>query len=392
MQLSKAKTKQTALILDLLYSKGPLSRIDISKSLHITPATVSDLTQHLINDKIICEIGEDTDNTRVGRRKILLGLLPNHSYYLGVELFEHSFTLALSDNLNEICFEEAFTLSKSDHVRHDLLVKTINDFLKKHSDTAVTSIGIAIPGHYDKTSSHILTNNHSWANFSLDYLKKHLKYPVYFENNVNAMAIRERLFGHDKTDANFLFLHFRRGIFCSYVYQGDLYARNNYFVGEIGHLVVNPFGEQCECGKIGCLQTYASQTWLLHKASLLFNSSANTYLKQLVNEEHELSMDILLQAYHLGDSAVIQLLENAINFLAIALNNIIVTLDTDIIYLHGQLFDDEQLSALLLNKIREHDSEFISRQTIQKEIKPYSKANGARAACALAISETLLCQ
>lgn len=206
------------------------------------------------------------------------------------------------------------------------------------------------------------------------------------------MAIRERLFGHDKTDANFLFLHFRRGIFCSYVYQGDLYARNNYFVGEIGHLVVNPFGEQCECGKIGCLQTYASQTWLLHKASLLFNSSANTYLKQLVNEEHELSMDILLQAYHLGDSAVIQLLENAINFLAIALNNIIVTLDTDIIYLHGQLFDDEQLSTLLLNKIREHDSEFISRQTIQKEIKPYSKANGARAACALAISETLLCQ
>lgn len=390
MQLSKAKTKQTALILDLLYSKGPLSRIDISKSLGITPATVSDLTQHLINDHLVCELGEDTDNTRVGRRKILLGLMSGHSYYLGVELFEHSFTLALSDNLNEILVEEAFTLAKTDPVRHDLLVQTMKQFIKQHDDYPITSIGIAIPGHYDGSSSHILTNNHAWCDFSLDYLKEHLDYPVFFENNVNAMAIRERLFGHDKTDANFLFLHFRRGIFCSYVYQGDLYARNNYFVGEIGHLVVNPFGEQCECGKVGCLQTYASQTWLLHKASLLLNSSANTYLKQLVSTSNELSMDILLQAYHLGDSAVIQLLENAINFLAIALNNIIVTLDTDIIYLHGQLFDDEQLAALLLNKIREHDSEFISRQTIQKEIKPYSKLNGARAACALAISETLL--
>lgn len=390
MQLSKAKTKQTALILDLLYSKGPLSRIDISKSLGITPATVSDLTQHLINDHLVCELGEDTDNTRVGRRKILLGLMSGHSYYLGVELFEHSFTLALSDNLNEILVEEAFTLAKTDPVRHDLLVQTMKQFIKQHDDYPITSIGIAIPGHYDGSSSHILTNNHAWCDFSLDYLKEHLDYPVFFENNVNAMAIRERLFGHDKTDANFLFLHFRRGIFCSYVYQGDLYARNNYFVGEIGHLVVNPFGEQCECGKVGCLQTYASQTWLLHKASLLLNSSANTYLKELVSTSNELSMDILLQAYHLGDSAVIQLLENAINFLAIALNNIIVTLDTDIIYLHGQLFDDEQLAALLLNKIREHDSEFISRQTIQKEIKPYSKLNGARAACALAISETLL--
>lgn len=390
MQLSKAKTKQTALILDLLYSKGPLSRIDISKSLGITPATVSDLTQHLINDHLVCELGEDMDNTRVGRRKILLGLMSGHSYYLGVELFEHSFTLALSDNLNEILVEEAFTLAKTDPVRHDFLVQTMKQFIKQHDDYPITSIGIAIPGHYDGSSSHILTNNHAWCDFSLDYLKEHLDYPVFFENNVNAMAIRERLFGHDKTDANFLFLHFRRGIFCSYVYQGDLYARNNYFVGEIGHLVVNPFGEQCECGKVGCLQTYASQTWLLHKASLLLNSSANTYLKELVSTSNELSMDILLQAYHLGDSAVIQLLENAINFLAIALNNIIVTLDTDIIYLHGQLFDDEQLAALLLNKIREHDSEFISRQTIQKEIKPYSKLNGARAACALAISETLL--
>ncbi|CAM2851551.1 ROK family transcriptional regulator [Erysipelothrix tonsillarum] len=390
MQLSKAKTKQTALILDLLYSKGPLSRIDISKSLGITPATVSDLTQHLINDHLVCELGEDMDNTRVGRRKILLGLMSGHSYYLGVELFEHSFTLALSDNLNEILVEEAFTLAKTDPVRHDFLVQTMKQFIKQHDDYPITSIGIAIPGHYDGSSSHILTNNHAWCDFSLDYLKEHLDYPVFFENNVNAMAIRERLFGHDKTDANFLFLHFRRGIFCSYVYQGDLYARNNYFVGEIGHLVVNPFGEQCECGKVGCLQTYASQTWLLHKASLLLNSSANTYLKELVSTSNELSMDILLQAYHLGDSAVIQLLENAINFLAIALNNIIVTLDTDIIYLHGQLFDDEQLAALLLNKIREHDSEFISRQMIQKEIKPYSKLNGARAACALAISETLL--
>ena len=390
MQLSKAKTKQTALILDLLYSKGPLSRIDISKSLGITPATVSDLTQHLINDHLVCELGEDTDNTRVGRRKILLGLMSGHSYYLGIELFEHSFTLALSDNLNKILVEEAFTLAKTDPVRHDLLVQTMKQFIKQHDDYPITSIGVAIPGHYDGSSSHILTNNHAWCDFSLDYLKEHLDYPVFFENNVNAMAIRERLFGHDKTDANFLFLHFRRGIFCSYVYQGDLYARNNYFVGEIGHLVVNPFGEQCECGKVGCLQTYASQTWLLHKASLLLNSSANTYLKELVSTSNELSMDILLQAYHLGDSAVIQLLENAINFLAIALNNIIVTLDTDIIYLHGQLFDDEQLAALLLNKIREHDSEFISRQTIQKEIKPYSKLNGARAACALAISETLL--
>lgn len=390
MQLSKAKTKQTALILDLLYSKGPLSRIDISKSLGITPATVSDLTQHLINDHLVCELGEDTDNTRVGRRKILLGLMSGHSYYLGVELFEHSFTLALSDNLNEILVEEAFTLAKTDPVRHDFLVQTMKQFIKQHDDYPITSIGVAIPGHYDGSSSYILTNNHAWCDFSLDYLKEHLDYPVFFENNVNAMAICERLFGHDKTDANFLFLHFRRGIFCSYVYQGDLYARNNYFVGEIGHLVVNPFGEQCECGKVGCLQTYASQTWLLHKASLLLNSSANTYLKELVSTSNELSMDILLQAYHLGDSAVIQLLENAINFLAIALNNIIVTLDTDIIYLHGQLFDDEQLAALLLNKIREHDSEFISRQTIQKEIKPYSKLNGARAACALAISETLL--
>lgn len=388
MQLTKARQRQVAKILDTLYAQGPMSRIDLSKYLGITPATITDLTQVMIDEKILYELGEeDSNNGRAGRRKILLDICPDHSYFLGAELFEKSIILCLSDNKGKAIEKEEHHFSC---IKEKNVIKHLKAFLEKHKDKKIKAIGVAIPGHYDRNSPEILTNNPFWKNFSLKKIKEAISIPIYFENNVNTMAIYERLFGQFKTDPNFLFMHFRRGMFSSYLYHQKIYARNNFYVGEIGHMVMNPHGTLCECGKHGCLQTYASQTWMIKKAKILYQSETNTYLKTLVKDEEEIDIQIILQAYHLGDSAIVHMIETAINYIAIAINNILVSLDANIVYLHAELFNDQSIAWLLLKQIEHHDSKLLPRDDIEMIIKPYAKENGAIAACALALQESML--
>ena len=111
------------------------------------------------------------------------------------------------------------------------------------------------------------------------------------------MTLAERLFSFNGTDDNFIFFHVGRGMFCSYMYNGELYAKDNFLVGEIGHIVVHPDGELCECGKRGCLQTYGSEAWIIKKSQILFDSSETTYLKQLVIDKDKIKIETILKAY-----------------------------------------------------------------------------------------------
>ncbi len=111
----------------------------------------------------------------------------------------------------------------------------------------------------------------------------------------------ERLFTFNGTDDNFIFFHVGRGMFCSYMYNGELYPKDNFLVGEIGHIVAHPDEELCECGKRGCLETYGSEAWIIKKSNILFENSKTTYLRQLVIDKNKIIIETILKAYSLYD-------------------------------------------------------------------------------------------
>ncbi len=119
-------------------------------------------------------------------------------------------------------------------------------------------------------------------------------------------------------------------------------ARKIFLIGEVGHTVVNLDGQYCECGKRGCLQTYTSETWLLKYSQSIYRNSTSTFLHQLVDTESEISMETLLTAYDLGDPAILKIFDNALNYIALTLNNLNMILDSAKIFLHGQIFDNKK--------------------------------------------------
>ncbi len=393
MKLTKKQQLLRHNILDKIYAKGPISRIDISKETGITPATVSEITGHFITDHLIHETGEVIpEETKSGRKKISLDISAEHSFYIGTELSEKYLSFCLCDNKGTLYEKKVIKATHTQHRNLDegVFIDALQTFILHCHDYQPQAVGVALPGHFDQEQKRILTNNAFWKQFNLQRVMESIELPLYFDNNVQCMTNAQRLFSSENRDPNFIFFHVGRGMFCSCMYQGQLYGKENILVGEVGHTIVHPEGELCECGKRGCLQTYASEAWIINKSQLLFDNSDTTYLRQLATDRDNLTIDLILKTYKLGDEGVITILHNAIKYLAITINNLAMMIDSKKIFIHGELFNEGLLSDLLKEAIEKNTTILTTGETLEVELKEYSHLNGAIAACGLCVSETLL--
>lgn len=392
MKLTKIQRERQIKVLSIIYTQSPISRIDISKKTGITPATVSDITFELLKEKLIVEIGEEKEGQiKSGRKKILLTVSCQHSFYIGIELSEKFFSFVLCDNKGTV-FEKEVVFEKqySSGLNVEIFFQFCKSFITKNKKYNPKAMGIALPGHFSKPEQGIQTNNPFWEHFIFDQLPNYFDGPIYFSNNVECMAISERLFNNTSIDDNYSILHVGRGMFCSSIYEGKLYGLTNIVIGEIGHMIVHPDGELCECGKRGCLQTYASESWIIKKSQILYDNSETTYLKQLHQQKKRLDIETIIKAYQLGDEGVIMILHNAIKYLAITLNNITLMIDSNRIIIHSQLFDELPLFKLLQKHMDKNISLFNTDKTTTISLKKYREINGAIAATGLCIDRLFL--
>jgi len=387
MIITEKKYQQRAQILDIIYAQGPISRIDISQIAHVTPATMTELSSHLLETGLIHELGE-ADSGKAGRRKIYLDISPGQKYYIGVELAEQVTVYILSDNLGNIIDQHIESGLKDDHFTYQQVVQELQIFMQKHEEISIDGIGIALPGHYDTEKQRIQSNQPLWRNFDLKRLMEEMDMPVFAKNNVKCMVLSERIFKR-KNVGNYTFCHIRRGIFAAAMYNHELYGEGNNSIGEIGHVVVDPKGLQCECGKHGCLQTVISEAWLINKAKILFDSGKSK-LSFIIDNRDDIELTHILQAYHLGDAGIHEMLHDGLSYLAMVIKNLGMLVDTDTIYLHSEMFLDEDLMKYLRQLVSQQISLFDAVHRESLRFVPYNIINGALGGAALAVSSTLL--
>ncbi len=393
MTLTKKQATLRATILDKLYAKAPLSRIDIAKETGITPATTGSIIGDLIRQELVYEVGEAEDDT-VGRKKTLLSLMPHRAYYLGVEISEKYLALVITDNLGEI---QASNYSMTvphlgNYPTSADLADFIHQFIVQHPDFPLTAIGVGLPGHVDfDLSPYIQSNNQHWQNLNLEELAQAFSLPVYFDNKSHCLTLAQRLYGQDdKNDHNFIVFHVANGIHCSYMYQGQIYGRQNFLIGEIGHTILNPQGEACTCGKRGCLQVYASESSLIAKAQTLYRVAQSTFLPSLVAEAEAITLATIMDACALGDTSCLQLIQQACHYLSIALSNLSQLIDSDAIYLDGQFFSYPLVDTLLHQELAATTPLFHKQKKIRLIPLAYSPLNIARAATSLCVKASFL--
>ena len=131
---------------------------------------------------------------------------------------------------------------------------------------AIKGIGVATPGPLDHRTGVIYAppNLPSWEHLPLrDLFQQHFQprqLPIYIENDANAAALGEYLFGAGRGCNNMVYLTISTGIGGGIILDGKLFEGTSGTAGELGHMSIDWQGERCPCGNRGCLEYYASGT------------------------------------------------------------------------------------------------------------------------------------
>lgn len=373
-------------VLEFLYRNRHTSRIEISNSTGLTPALITSITGDLFKKNLIEETGDEKSEGS-GRKRKILTLSKDFGYFLGIEFNVSGIYVMVTDLIGNEISKSHFTFNgeNNDHLNKEI-IDQINLCTQDIDHSQIIGAGIALPGHYDYSNKKIVSNNLAWKCFDLDEIKKHFSFPFIVNNNVECMSLGEYLFHPDESPEDFLFYHIGYGIYCSCFHAEQLRISENYYIGEVGHIVVDINGPQCECGKNGCLQTYISESWLIKNGKYLFRESSNSILKSLVATEDEITLDTIITAYKLGDPYFIKTINLGLSLLSTSVANILMLHECDKIYLNSKLFSYKAFQEQLISLIQKQ-LEFIPDDhgiNMQIEIVDFNQYRGANSACALA--------
>jgi len=141
----------------------------------------------------------------------------------------------------------------------DTIVEVVVELVQRYP--AATAIGIGAAAWIDAAGSTVLfAPNLAWRDEPLrDYVTKAVGLPTVLENDANVAAWAEFRYGAARqADDSMVMITVGTGIGGGVVLNGALWRGANGIAGELGHIQSVPDGHPCGCGRLGCLEQYAS--------------------------------------------------------------------------------------------------------------------------------------
>lgn len=197
------------------------------------------------------------------------------NYAVGVDLGGTFVKAALVSSEGAIVFKAELPIGNeaSKNVILDTIEKIMNNALNEASQHGlrVLGIGLGTPGIvYDGVISGGADNLNGWENIDLSgYYSKIFKLPVKVDNDANLMGLGELYYGAAKGCTDVICLTIGTGIGGAIIANGQLYGGFKNRGTELGHIVVEHQGPNCNCGGKGCLELYGSTTALIKNYSKL---------------------------------------------------------------------------------------------------------------------------
>ncbi len=126
---------------------------------------------------------------------------------------------------------------------------------------SIAGVGACSPGPLSHETGMILDppNLHGWRNVPFrQMLSEQLKLPVVLEHDAKAAALGEYHFGAALGARSMVYVVMGTGVGAAIVVNGEIYRGEHNLAGEVGHITIDPGGEVCACGNVGCVETFLS--------------------------------------------------------------------------------------------------------------------------------------
>ena len=194
-------------------------------------------------------------------------------------------------------------------------------------------VGMGMPGSVDGGNVRYLTNI-PMENVPLEELfRKHFDRPLYLGNDADCAAVGEYFSGVGKGTRDFAVVTLGTGVGCGLILGGKL--QGGAASSEAGHLVIVHGGEQCNCGRKGCWERYASATALIGFTKKAMAEHPESALHAVAEKNGAVDGRTSFEAAKAGDETALAVCRQYVEYLACGLNSLINILRPEMVALGG---------------------------------------------------------
>ena len=218
------------------------------------------------------------------------------------------------------------------------LAEIVKEYIAANGlEDKISGIGLGSPGTLDVKNGIVnYANNLGWENLHVaDIFHEYLPYPVRLTNDANAASLGEAKFGAGKSYETIIMLTLGTGVGGGIIINGKLYEGNEGKGAELGHSVIVVDGEQCTCGRKGCLETYASATALIRETKKAMHANRRSLMWKVCSDIDLVGGKIPFEAAKQGDKVAIEVLDNYIKYLGEGILNFCNIFRPNVVVLSG---------------------------------------------------------
>ena len=223
------------------------------------------------------------------------------------------------------------------------MVAGAKQLMEAHAMSAddVAGVGIGSPGPIDIAAGKVIAtpNIPGIDNCPLrDRVSAGLGLPAFLENDANAAAYGEYICGAGKGAGDMVMFTLGTGVGGGVIVGGRIIHGCHDAGAELGHMILVPDGEPCGCGQRGCLEQYASATFMAQRTMRrIREDGCESSLGALLAEKGEIDAKDINEARRAGDALGAEMWDQSIYHLAQGCINVTRIFDPDRIVLAGGL-------------------------------------------------------
>ena len=393
------KRRNRMQVLKILKQRGPTSRIDIAGMLELTRAAVTIITNEMIEQGIIQEIGEYkhvNEKAPRGRKKILIDINHHYKFAIGVTVEEDVVSVGLSTLAGDVLDKRNAAVDQNTDRKdiYDFIERSIREVMSDNclDKSSILGIGFGIfPTMYGQLNIDV---NDGAPNYKRvrDYVAKFTDLPVVFDNSVKGTAMANIDFQKtkDPNRQNIAFLQYGTTMHFVVTNLNDPIVSYDNRTGFVDKMIINPSAtERCTCGRRGCVENELTPQAIIRKIGAVYSKEATPKLYEATEgDRSKLDLGLIYNSYVHDEMAVVKVIDSTLELTAVLLNNLYFSTNPQKIVLHHFRFaagsDDDAFFSMLKNHVTA-----IGGARVASKIEPSIIEDKHRflAGCAIALRE-----
>lgn len=369
------KRRNRMQILRIIRECGPISRVDVASALEITRAAVTIITNEMIEEGVLVEIGEapvNTEKLQKGRRKILIDININSRFALGATVDEKEVSIGLTNLNSEILDKSSMVIDERTTSKDiiNYIIKACNTMIENSALTKDKILGLGVgvvPSMWGKLKIFFKDGELDFTGF-IEKLQSGLDVDINCGNAVGLMALASNDF---RTRAgyqmNMAFLHNGNQVNLAIVNKNELSSDYISYTSMIEKFIVCPNGRTYEGYPNGSVKAELSRS-ALHSAVCEIYSKDKTPILYDITEgdKNKINIDNVFMALMRGEEPVKNLVDDIIAKYTVLINNIAISHFAKKIVLHNFKLNEKQFDYVKREMIHLVSEEIADRVVLSK--------------------------